>query len=151
MTAAATVQAALNDARFRIYLNSDLVGVRFVSRVITESDANGTYMLLNGEKCKVTDYGMLIGLASTIGDNTLDITLPETNRYVKKLSVMQSGVYYDLWDTGFDMSVCITGVDKVKGGADMAITARAYVTVMIGDTETTVYADAFTSTYNENQ
>lgn len=131
-------------------VNETLAGVRFVSRVAVFTEAGDTYMWLGGEKCKVTDFGMLIGLAANIGDNTLDFALADSHAYVKRLSVKQSEIYYDVWDTGVDMSVCITDVDKVKGGADMEITARAYVTVMIGDTETTLYANPFTSTFNSN-
>lgn len=131
-------------------VNTALMGVRFVSRAAVTVDGDDVYMTLDGEKCTVTDYGMLIGLASVIGDNDLTVDLAQTNSYVKKLSVKQTEIYYDLWDTGLDMSVCITGVDKVTGGADMQITARAYVTVLVGGQETVLYADAFTSTYNKN-
>lgn len=132
-------------------VNETLMGVRFVSRAAVTVDGANAYMTIDGETCTVTDFGMLIGLASTIGDNDLTVALTETNRYVKKLSVKQTGIYYDVWDTGVDMSVCIAGVDKVDGGADLEITARAYVTVMIDGVETTLYAAPFTSTYNSNK
>ncbi len=132
-------------------VNEELAGVRFVSRLSFTTEAGDMYVTLNGARYAVTDYGMLIGLTSVIGDNTLDIALAETNSLVKKMSIKNAGIYYDLWDTGLDMSVCITGVDKVTGGADMPITARAYVTVMMGEQAVALYAAPFTSTFNQNK
>jgi len=131
-------------------INAELVGVRFVSRFTRVVEDGVEYVVLDGEKYAVSDYGMLLGLAATVGENDLTAELAEENAYVKRLSVKTSGVYYDLCDDFIDMSVCITGVNTVAGGADMDITARAYVVVTVDGVETTLYADAFTANYNDH-
>ncbi|MBP3381123.1 MAG: hypothetical protein J6L00_00635, partial [Clostridia bacterium] len=80
---------------------------------------------------------------------TLDVT--ETNTYVKKLSVKESMIYYDLCDDYVDMSVCITNIDKVTGGTEMDVVARPYAIAKDknGD-DVKLYAKSFESTYAEN-
>jgi len=131
-------------------VNEEKAGVRFISR-FTYTLVDGTpYVVLDGEKYAATDFGMLIGLEAVIGDNELTTALADSNAYIHRFSVKQAEIYYDMWDAGLDMSICITGVDKVAGGADLPITARAYVVADIGGVATTLYADAFTTTYTLN-
>lgn len=131
-------------------INQTVNGLRFVTRAAVAVDGDNAYMTLNGKTCTVTDYGMLIGVSSVIGEDALTTELAKTNTYVKQLSVKQSKIYYDLWDAGVDMSVCVTGLDRVDNGENIELTARAYVTAVIGGQEVTLYTDPFTSTFNKN-
>ncbi len=126
-------------------INAKVAGLRFVSRFTHTVENETMYVVLDGEKRAVADYGMLLGLDAVVGDEELTLALTETNKYVRKLSVKESAVYYDYCDDHIDMSVCITGVDKVPGGADMEVVSRTYIVLENGDT---LYGDTWSSSYN---
>lgn len=127
-------------------INPTLAGLRFVSRFTRVVEDGTEYILLDGQKLAIADYGMLLGIDVVVGDSELDLQLCETNTYIKKMSSKQSGIYYDYCDDHTDMSVCITGVDKVQGGADLDIVSRTYILLENGDV---LYGDVWSSTYNE--
>jgi len=132
-------------------INEELAGLRFISRLARFEEEGTEYVTLDGKTFPVSDYGMLVALKSTLGTDTLSLDLAETNKYVKKLSVKDAGVYYDVCDSYVDMSVCITGVDSVVGGVDLEVVARPYAIAKDenGD-DVILYAKSFDSTYAEN-
>jgi hypothetical protein len=134
-------------------INSELDGLRFVSRLNRVKNGEKEYITLGGVKCEVVDYGMLVAFDSVVKANNgvLDIALSEKYGYVKKVRIYEATkTYYDVCDKFVDTSVCITNLDNLAGGKDIAVTARAYVTVLVGGKQQTLYADAFTSSYNAN-
>ncbi len=132
-------------------INEELAGLRFVSRLNRTVVDNAEYVTLDGETFEVSDYGMLVAVKSVLGTDALTLDVTETNEYVKKISVKDRQIYYDLCDDYVDMSVCITGVDKVTGGTDMEVVARPYAIAKDknGD-DVKLYAKSFESTYAEN-
>ena len=141
--------ASPNVGNVGISINSSLSGVRFVSRFTRVAEDDKEYVVLDGTRYELKDYGMLLGLESVIGEGDLTLETVAENRYLKQISVQDSGIYYDLCDEYIDMSTCITGVNKVAGGADMKITARAYMTVQMNGVETVLYGAPFTASYND--
>ncbi len=127
-------------------INQSLAGLRFVSRFTRVVENDTEYVVFGNEKLAIADYGMLLGLDAVVGENELNLALAESNQYVQKLSVKESGIYYDNCTAHVDMSVCITGVDKVSGGADMQVVSRTYVVLENGDV---LYGNAWSSSYNE--
>ena len=127
-------------------INQSLAGLRFVSRFTRVVENDTEYVVFGNEKLAIADYGMLLGLDAVVGENELNLALAESNQYVQKLSVKESGIYYDNCTEHVDMSVCITGVDKVTGGADMQVVSRTYVVLENGDV---LYGNAWSSSYNE--
>ena len=128
-----------------ISVNTEKCGVRFISR-LNRTEENGVeYILLDGAKVAVKDYGMLIAAESTVGEGVLlTDELVAENSYVKKLSVRDRQIYFDFCEDYVDMSICVTNIDKVDDGASMKLVARAYVVTEDG---TILYADMVGSTY----
>lgn len=138
-----TAEPNLGNVGFSV--NEEKYGVRFVSR-LNRTEENGVeYILLDGAKVAVKDYGMLIAAESTVGEGVLlTEELAAENSYVRKLSVRDRRIYFDFCEDYVDMSICVTNVDKVEGGLSMRLVARAYVVTENG---TILYADMVSSTY----
>ena len=132
-------------------INESVSGLRFVSRLARTEKDGVEYVTFDGKSYAVSDYGMLVATEAALGSDTLSLELSEANVYIKKLSVMEKGVYYDMCDAYVDMSVCITGVDRVEGGTDMNVVARPYAIAKDeqGD-DVILYASTFTSNYAQN-
>lgn len=128
-----------------VSVNTAKYGLRFVSRLNRTVTDGVEYITLDGMKVAVKDYGMLIAAESAVGNGVLlTKELADENSYVKKLSVRDNQVYFDICDDYIDMSTCITNIDKVEGGLTMKLVARAYV---ITADDKTLYADMASSTY----
>jgi len=134
-------------------INQEAGGLRFVSRFNRVMKDDKEYLTLDGAEYEIVDYGMLIAFASVVEGNNgvLDIALSEKYSYVQKFSIYNTAkVYYDFCNTYVDMSVCVIKLDAITNGKNIDLTARAWVTVLVNGEETTLYANAFTSNYNEN-
>lgn len=128
-----------------ISVNTEKCGVRFISRLNRTETDGVEYITLDGKKVAVKDYGMLIAAESTVGEGVLlTDELAAENSHVKKLSVRDRRIYFDFCEDYVDMSICVTNIDKVDGGASMKLVARAYVVTEDG---TILYADMVSSTY----
>ncbi len=134
--------------------NSNLVGLRFVSRFSRTVDDNESWLLGNYE---IVDYGMLAASAPGIAANTgmtaeeamtLDATLAPAGQYVQKLSIKDANKYYDLCDEHADMALTFINIDAVTGygnARDIEFYARPYVVVQNGDAQTVLYGAYFSS------
>ena len=132
-------------------INDELYGLRFVSRFNRTVEDGVEYVILDGEKYPVKDYGMIVGLEMVVGTDILDLELVESNRYVQKASVYQQKKYFDRCDDYVDMSVCVTNMHKLPDGLELDVIARPYVIVDDGSEEgMALYAKQFTSNYEEN-
>lgn len=121
-------------------------GVRFVHRAYVQSKNGTPYVVVDGKEYAVKDYGMLLALAATVGEDTLSLEMAANRAGVKKLSAYQEQVYFDYCADYIDMSVCITDINKVKGGESMRIAARCYVELSDG---TVLYTNTAVSSFEE--
>ncbi len=127
--------------------NSTLGGLRFVSRFTYVTESETEYLLLDGKKYEVVDYGMLMssrpGLDTT-SDRMTDeqaMVISTSNSYVKKLSVKEANRFFDKCDAHIDMAVTVTGLHKVQGYINpeqIDLCSRAYVTIK-GENGATVH------------
>lgn len=147
----AFIQPTVNDpniGNIGTSVNADLYGLRFVSRFNRIVEEGVEYVVLDGAKYPVKDYGMLVGLDMVIGDDTLDLALEESNPYIAKASVRDQKKYYDYCDDYVDMSLCVTNLQNIPDGLSLKVVARAYVIVDDGSEKgQPLYANAFSSTY----
>lgn len=141
-------ETAPNIGNVGISLNAEKSGIRFISRFTHTVEDDKSFLVLDGKKYEITDYGMLIALSSVLGSRELTAETAAADSLIKQLSIKSNNVYYDYCSDHVDMSICVINLDSVAGGRDMDITARAYVRIKDGDTEKVLYGTAFSDSYN---
>ena len=134
--------------------NTNLGGLRFISRFTRVVENDVEYVVLGGEKYELVDYGVIMaagpGLATTPDVSTEDVmVMGSSNRYVQQRSAKQEHKLYDKCNAYIDLAVTVINMDKVAGYAELEIYSRTYITVKVNGAEKHLYGDILSSTYNE--
>ena len=126
-------------------VNEDRGGLRFVHHF--EIDKDG-YVLYDGQKVKVAEYGLLVASASILPNaKDLDIETAEESMHVHRIRWGCDGgsaKFYDRCDDFAQISVQIVGI-PAGAARDLDFHTRAYLILEGGKT---VYMDAVTCNYN---
>lgn len=148
-----------NIGNIGISYNTEMVGLRFISR-FTRKVVDGTeYVVLNDKMYAIKDYGMLlasdVGLMTTVDPAYAQqvekaMVVNSDNQYVQKISVVEANKYYDICDDHVDMAVTIINIDKLaQMGYDepdlIQFYARPYVVIDVDGVETPLYGVYFNS------
>lgn len=130
--------------------NNEKKGLRFISRFTCVVEDGVEYLLLEGVKYEVLDFGML--MSSRPGLDTTPQLMDEqalcigtSNKYVQKVSVKAANRFYDKCESYIDMAVSLLGLENVQGYANLQeidFYSRAYVTIKMADgTEKHLYGN----------
>lgn len=130
-------------------------GLRFVSRIHSTVDEAGVrYLDIDGEKYELADYGMIFATQAGIDWGTAngkgtELVLNPNNPYIRTVSVMKAGKYFDYCAEYVDISTRVVGLDDANA-LDTTIFSKAYATIKLADGSTeTVYTNVFDSTYKK--
>lgn len=116
-------------------------GLRFVHRVAIDKDG---YMLYDGQKVKVAEYGVLMAASSVLVDaNALNLSAAADNRYILRFAWPEANKYYDKCDAYADLSIQVKGIGGTINET-LNLHSRVYVILENG---TTVYATPVTANY----
>jgi len=121
-------------------------GLRFIHRLNVTKEGDELYMLCDGEKVGVAEYGLLLA-AGTILPNPEDLDLETAGEsaHVKRHAWPDKNVYYDACSDYVDIAVHVVNITANNGG-NVNIITRTYVILADG---TVVYGAICDSTYNE--
>ena len=129
-------------------INAERGGLRFVHHV--EIDKDG-YMLYDGEKVKVAEYGLLVASAAILPNaGDLDLETAEDSMHVHRIKwgcADGSNKYYDRCDNYAQVSVQVVNI-PVGAARDLQFHTRAYI--VLAD-DTVVYMSPVTNSYNGAQ
>ncbi len=116
-------------------------GLRFVHRLAIDKDG---YMLYNGERMKVDEYGLLMAAEMVLADATaLNLDAAKNSPYILRFSWPQANKYYDLCETHVDIAVQVMHIGGTVN-EKLNIHSRVYITFENG---VTVYATPATDNY----
>ena len=101
-----------------------------------------SYILQNGVKTEIIDYGMLVSTDAQVGNQRLDATLAAANSRIKMVSVKDANRYYDYCDDYVDM--CVQIINIGSNIQNLNLIANAYVQLADG---TYLYANGYTTNY----
>ncbi len=134
--------------------NTQIGGLRFISRFTRIVDNGVEYVVLNGQKYELLDYGVIMAAGPGL-DTTPQLSAEEamakgsSNRYVKAKSAREENKMYDKCNAHIDLAVTVVNMDKVEGYADLDIYSRTYVTIKVNGEARNLYSDISVSSYNE--
>ncbi len=124
-------------------VDTDVYGLRLVSRINRTVEDGKLYINLDGGKKLIKDYGVLLALKDAVGDIT-EIT--KDNDEARCVSALESQILYDSCDSYMDISVIVANTDKITGATKSAVLSRSYVELEDG---TVLYGGQFDTTYRK--
>ncbi len=121
-------------------------GLRFIHRLnVTEEDGK-LYMLADGKKVQVKEYGLLLAAQAVVRDpEKLTVKVADESMHVQRFVWPETNRYFDKCEEYVDIAVQVTGIETV-GGGDIDIITRTYVKLADG---TIVYGDVAVDNYND--
>ncbi len=128
--------------------NKDLAAFRFVHRAYIGRDSGGEFIMVNGTRTAVEEYGLMIALEEVVSNPALsdsaELTLDNNCPYIKTFSNKDSSFrYYDYSEAYIDVSAMILNIPEEY--QDKVVLCRMYV--KYGDT--TWYSDTWECSYAE--
>ncbi len=148
-----------NIGNIGVAYNETSSGIRFISRFTCKTDRDTPYIVTaDGTEYAVADFGMLLTATSnlTVGNEAAELVLNNKDPYVRQISVLSRNVYFDYCADHVDMSVSVVNIDKMvnygytlEEAYAVKCSARPYVVIKVGDTETVAYGDILTCAYSD--
>ncbi len=121
-------------------------GMRHVHRLNISADGDKRYLLYNGVKQEVTEYGLLLAAQAVLKNpEDLDIETAKDSMHVQRYEWPKENKYFDQCSDYVDLSVHVTGI-LTAGGGDVNIITRTYV---ILEDATVYYGEFAVDNYNE--
>ncbi|MBP3382243.1 MAG: hypothetical protein J6L00_06295, partial [Clostridia bacterium] len=120
-------------------------GLRHVHRLNISTEGGKLYLLYNGEKKEVAEYGLLLAAQAVLQNpEDLDIETAEDSMHVQQYAWPEANKYFDQCSDYVDLSVHVTGILTANGG-DVNIITRSYVKLADG---TVYYGKVAVDNYN---
>lgn len=141
-TFAAPNKTILNAGVLGTSVNETKKGLRFIYRLQRTVENGKSYILQNGVKTEIIDYGMLVSTDAQVGNQRLDAKLAAANSRIKMVSVKDANRYYDYCDDYVDM--CVQIINIGSNIQNLNLVANAYVQLADG---TYLYANGYTTNY----
>lgn len=121
-------------------------GLRFVHRLNITQEGGKLYMLKDGVKAEVEEYGMLFAVQAILNNpEDLDIETAKDSMHVHQFKWPESNKYYDTCKEYVDISAHITGITAANGG-NMNIITRIYV--KFANDDAVYYDDVVVDNFN---
>jgi hypothetical protein len=121
-------------------------GLRFVYRLNVTEENGKLYMLSDGAKVEVKEYGLLLAAEAILKNPAdLDIETAQDSMHVHQFAWPASNKYFDKCAEYVDISVHVVNILN-NNGANMNLISRTYVRLVSGEV---IYTDAFVGNYNK--
>ncbi|MBP3381357.1 MAG: hypothetical protein J6L00_01820, partial [Clostridia bacterium] len=120
-------------------------GMRHIHRLNISTEGGKMYILYNGEKQEVKEYGLLLAAQAVLKNpDDLDIETAKDSMHVQQYVWPEENKYFDHCSDYVDLSVHVTGILTANGG-DVNIITRSYVKLADG---TVYYGEVAVDSYN---